>query len=122
MSRDERIAARLIDAIASLIPASCTTSIVAGRLEVASDGEWWVTVDLGPDTRLPDREAYLAHNVLDAIQDVIVRSSTRPWPPASDPTYLPCPEAAIRGGLLMVWFGPEAQPTVTLPPIDLATV
>ena len=122
MSRDERIAARLIAAINSLIPAWCTTSFDHDWLEVAIDGNAEVAVYLAVAQGEPDREAVLAFNVLSTIQDAIVRTSTQPWPPASDPTYLPCPEAAIRGGLLMVWFGPEAQPTVTLPPIDLATV
>jgi hypothetical protein len=121
MSRDERIAARLIAAINSLIPTSCTTSIDAGRLEVAIDGNWWVSIDLAVDERWPDREAVLAFNVLSTIQDVIVRSSTQPWPPASEPTYLPYPAAAVRQGLLVAWFGSEAHPTVAIPPIDLAT-
>jgi hypothetical protein len=121
MSRDERIAARLIAAIDSLMPASCTTSIHAGWLEVAIDGNAEVWIDLAVDERLPDREAVLAFNVLSTIQDVIVRSSTWPWPPASEPTYLPYPAAAVRQGLLMAWFGSEAHPTVVIPPIDLAT-
>ena len=122
MSRDERIAARLIVALGSLIPSSCTTSIHAGWLEVAIDGDAWGSIGLAVDDRLPDREAVVAFNVLSAIQDVIVRASTRPWPPASDPTDLPYPAAAVRQGLLLAWFGPEAHPTVTVPPIDLATV
>jgi hypothetical protein len=121
MSRDERIAARLIVALNSLIPASCTTSIEAGRLEVAIDGNWWVSVDLAVDERVPDREAVLAFNVLSTIQDVIVRSSSRPWPPASEPPDLPYPAAAVRQGLLVAWFGSEVHPTVAIPPIDLAT-
>jgi hypothetical protein len=122
MSRDERIAARLMAALVPLMPASCTTSIQAGWLAVAIDGHWWVSVCVGIDDRLPDREAVMAANVLNTIQDAIVRWSTRPWPPASEPTYLPCPDAAVRQGQLVIWFGPEDNPTVTLPPIDLATV
>ena len=71
---------------------------------------------------MPDGEAVLAFNVLSAIQDVIVRTSTLPWPPASEPTYLPYPAAVVREGQLVAWFGPEAQPTVALQPIDLAAV
>lgn len=122
MSRNERIAARLIAAIDPLIPASCTTSIHAGWLEIASDGNAEVSIDLAVDERLSDREAVLAFNVLSTIQDVIVRSSTRPWPPASDPTHLPYPGAAVRQGLLVAWFGSETDPTVAVGPIDLATV
>jgi hypothetical protein len=121
MSRDERIAARLIAAIGSLIPASCTTSIHAGWLEIAIDGNWWVSIDLAVAEGAPDREAVLAFNVLSTIQDVIVRASTRPWPPASDPTYLPYPAAAVRQRLLVAWFGSEEHPILAIPPIDLAT-
>jgi hypothetical protein len=121
MSRNERIAARLIAALTPLIPASCTTSIDAGRLEVAIDGNWWVSVDLAVDERWPDREAILAFNVLSTVQDVIVRSSTKPWPPAGEPTYLPYPAAAVRQGLLVAWFGSETDPTLAIPPMDLAT-
>jgi hypothetical protein len=74
VSRDERLAARLIAAIDTLMPASCTTS------------------------------------------------STRHWPPASDPTVLPCPGAAVRQGQLVVWFGSESNPAVVVPPIDLAAI
>jgi len=121
MSRDERIAARLIAALDPWLPTSCTTSIDAGWLEIAIDGTAEVSVALAVDARLSDREAVLAFNVLSTIQDVIVRDSTRPWPPASDPTYLPYPAAAIRQGLLVAWFGSEAHPIVVIPPIDLAT-
>jgi len=31
------------------------------------------------------------------------------------------PAAAVRQGLLVAWYGPEGQPTVAIPPIDLAT-
>ena len=119
MTREERIAARLIAAISPLMPATCTTSIRAGWLEVAIDGHWWVSIDLTVAEGVPD---LLAFNVLSTIQDVIVRASTRPWPPASEPTYLPIPAAAVREGLLVAWFGPEAHPTVAIPPIDLSTV
>ena len=121
MSREERIAARLIAALDPWLPTSCTTSIDAGWLEIAIDGTAEVSVALAVDARLSDREAVLAFNVLSTIQDVIVRDSTRPWPPASDPTYLPYPAAAIRQGLLVAWFGSEAHPIVVIPPIDLAT-
>ena len=80
-----------------------------------------VSIDLTVYERLPDREAVLAFNVLSTIQDVVVRSSRQPWPPASEPTYLPYPAAAVRRGLLLVWFGSEAHPTVAISPIDLAT-
>lgn len=122
MSRDERIAARLIAAIDSLIPASCTTSVHDGRLDVAIHGNAELSIDLAVDQRLPDREAVLAFNVLSAIQDVIVRSSATPWPPASDPTHLPYPAATVREGSLVAWFGSESQPTVAVSPIDLSTV
>jgi hypothetical protein len=121
MSRDERIAARLIAAIDSLIPASCTTSIHADWLEIAIDGNAEVALYLAVAQGMPDREAVLAFNVLSTIQDVIVRSSTWPWPPASEPTYLPYPAAAVRQGLLVAWFGSEEHPTLAIPPIDLAT-
>jgi hypothetical protein len=119
MSRNERIAARLIAAIGPLVPASCTTSIHDGWLEVAIDGHVDVSISLAAG-ELPGREAVLAVNVLSTIQDVIVRASTRPWPPAADPTHLPYPEAEVRQGVLLAWFGSEAHPTVALPPIDLA--
>jgi hypothetical protein len=121
MSRDERIAARLIAAMGPLVPAYCTISIGGDELDVAIDGRWWVSIGLAVDERFPDREAVLAFNVMNTIQDVIVRHSTKPWPPASDPTDLPYPAAAVRQGLLVAWFGSEAHPTVALPPIDLAT-
>ena len=121
MSRDERIATRLIAAIDSLIPAYFTTSIYAGRLDMAIEGRVEVSIDLAVDERLPDREAVLAFNVLSTIQDVIVRSSRQPWPPASQTTYLPYPAAVVRQGLLVAWYGSEAHPTVAIPPIDLAT-
>jgi hypothetical protein len=119
MSRNERIAARLIAALDPLIPASCATSIHGGWLEVAVNGHWWVSIDLGV---AQDQPAVLAFNVLNTIQDVITVSTTRPWPPASEPTYLAYPEAAVRQGLLVAWFGPEGNATLTIPPIDLATV
>ena len=101
MSRDERIAARLIAAINSLIPAWCTTSFHHDWLEVAIDGNAEVAVYLAVAQGEPDREAVLAFNVLSTIQDAIVRTSTQPWPPASEPTYLPYPAAAVRQGLLV---------------------
>ena len=122
MSRDERIAARLIAAMGPLIPAWCTTSSHDDWLGFAIDGSVEVSIYLAVARGEHDREAVLAFNVLSTIQDVIVRTSTRPWPPASDPTDLPYPAATVREGLLVAWFGSEAQPTVALPPIDLATV
>ena len=122
MSRDERIAARLIAAMGPLIPAWCTTSSHDDWLGFAIDGSVEVSIYLAVARGEPDREAVLAFNVLSTIQDVIVRTSTRPWAPASDPTDLPYPAATVREGLLVAWFGSEAQPTVALPPIDLATV
>ena len=95
--------------------------IDAGRLEVAIDGNAEVAIDLAIDEGVSDRDAVLAFNVLSTIQDMIVLSSSQPWPPASEPTYLPYPAAAVRQGLLVAWFGSEAQPTVAIPPIDLAT-
>jgi hypothetical protein len=119
MSREERIAARLIASLDSLMPASCRTTIRAGWLEVAVDGEAPSSVALAMGERAPDVGAF---NVLSTIQDVIVRSSGRPWPPASDPTDVPYPAATVRQGLLVAWFGSESAPTLKLPPIDLATV
>ena len=121
MSRDERIAARLIAALDSLIPAYCTIAVDAGRLDVAIAGKVEVSMDLNVDARVPDREAALAFTVLSTIQDAIVRTSRQPWPPASKPTYLPYPAATVRQGLLVAWFGSESHPTVAIPPIDLAT-
>jgi len=121
MSRDERIAARLIAAINSLIPVWCTASFHHDWLEVAIDGNAEVAVYLAVAQGERDREAVVAFNVLSTIQDAIVRTSTQPWPPASEPTYLPYPAAAVRQGQLVAWYGPEAQPTVAIPPIDLAT-
>ena len=118
MSREERIAARLVAAIHSLIPVWCVISIEAGRLDVAVDGRCEVSMALGWDDRDPD---VLAFNVLSTIQDAIVRTSTNPWPPASEPTRLPLPEAVVRQEQLVAWFGPEAHPDVAIPPIDLAT-
>ena len=89
MSRDERIAARLIAAMGPLIPAWCTTSSHDDWLGFAIDGSVEVSIYLAVARGEPDREAVLAFNVLSTIQDVIVRTSTRPWPPASDPTDLP---------------------------------
>jgi hypothetical protein len=77
MSREERLVARLIAGLGSLIPASCTTAIRAGWLEVAIGGEAPVSLYLAVG-----EDAVLALNVLGTIQDVIVRSSGRPWPPA----------------------------------------
>lgn len=119
MSRDERIAARLVAAIETLLPAWCAISTDAGWLHVAIRGRREVSVALLPSDGL---EASLAENVLNTIQDAIVRTSTTPWPPAIDPTDLPLPAAAVRRGQLVAWFGPEAHPTVMLPPIDLASV
>ena len=85
-SRDERIAARLIAAIDSLIPGTAPIAIYAGRFEVAIEGKVEVSIDLTVYERLPDRAAVLAFNVLSTIQDVVVRSSRQPWPPASQPT------------------------------------
>jgi hypothetical protein len=122
MTREERIAARLIAAISPLMPASCTTSIRAGWLEVAVDGHWWVSIGLAVYEGGADREAVLAFNVLSTLQDVIVRAATRPWPPAGEPTDVPYPAAAVRHGLLVAWFGPEEKPALTPPPIELASV
>lgn len=122
MSRDERIAARLVAAIEPLLPAWCAIAIDAGWLHVAIHGRWEVSVALIASEGLPDQEATLAVNVLNTIQDAIVRTSTTPWPPASAPTDLPLPGAAVREEHLLAWFGPEASPTVVVPAIDLSTV
>jgi hypothetical protein len=119
MSREERIAARLVAAIAPLTPAWCTVSIDAEWLHVAIHGDVEVSMRLNVGDRAPEE---LAFNILSTIQDAIVRTSTRPWPPASEPTFLPIPEAAVRDGQLLTWFGPEAHPVVTIPPIDLTAM
>jgi hypothetical protein len=122
MSREERLAARLVAAIGPLLPAWCALSIHAGWLDVAIHGDVEVSMGLVATEGIPERDAALAFNILNTIQDAIVRASTRPWPPASEPTYLPIPESTVRQGQLLAWFGPQAHPTVVLPPIDLATV
>jgi hypothetical protein len=122
MSREERIAARLIAALDSLIPAWCAISIDAHNLDVAIDGRWEVSMALDVAAGAPGGEASLAVQVLNTIQDAIVRTTTKPWPPTNEPTRLPLPEAAVREGQLVAWFGPEAQPVVAIPPIELATV
>ena len=118
MTKEERIAARLVAAIEPLLPAWCAISIDGDELHMFVDGRWEVSVALWTG----DREADLARNVLNTIQDAVVRTSTTPWPAATDPTDLPIPEATVRSGQLLAWYGPENGPTVTLPPIDLATV
>jgi hypothetical protein len=55
MSRDERIAARLVAAIQALMPAWCTISIDAGWLRIAIDGKTEVSVGLVADERASDR-------------------------------------------------------------------
>ena len=119
MAREERITAQLVAALEPLIPASCTVSVREGSLDFAFEGRWEVSMDLGFDGRAPET---LAVNVLNTIQDAIVRSVHRPWPPAGDPGHLAISEAAVRSGQLLAWYGPETGPTVTLPPIDLTTV
>jgi hypothetical protein len=86
---------------------------------VAIRGDVEVSMCLLATDGIPEGDARLADNVLNTVQDAIVRTSTRPWPPASEPTHLPLPEVAVRHGQLLAWFGPEAHPTVALPPIDL---
>jgi hypothetical protein len=122
MSREERLAARLMAAIGPLLPAWCALSIHAGWLHVAIHGDVEVSMCLIATEGIPERDAALADSILNTIQDAIVRTSTRPWPPASEPTFLPIAEAAVRQGQLLAWFGPEAHPTVALQPIDLAAV
>ena len=119
MSKEERIAARLIAAIDALIPASCTVAIHPGRLDFAFEGRWEVSMGLGIDGRPPEVLAFCA---LSTVQDAIVRSVRQPWPPGNGPTDLPIPEAVVREGRLVAWFGAEACPAVAIPPIDLTTV
>jgi hypothetical protein len=121
MSRDERIVARLIGALDSLMPSWCTIAIAGGQVVVAVEGIPDACIDLAAGEGAPDRDALLAFNVLSTIQDVIVRSSKQPWPSAVQRTDLPYPAAAVRQGRLLAWFGPEADPTVAIAPIDLAT-
>lgn len=118
MSREQRIAARLVAALEPLFPAWCTIAIASDSLTVFVDGTFDVSISIGWDDRDP---ADLAFNVLSTIQDAIVRTSTNPWPPASEPTRLPLPDAAVRQGMLVAWFGPEAHSDLAIPPIDLTT-
>jgi len=56
---------------------------------------------------------------LSAVQDYIAEATTEPWPGTGG--RQPNPDARVEANTVLMWFGPEGDPVLSLPPIDLAT-
>ena len=56
---------------------------------------------------------------LSAVQDYIAEATTEPWPGTGG--RQPNPDARVEANTVLMWFGPEGEPVLSLPPIDLAT-
>ena len=53
-----------------------------------------------------------AYAVLSHVQDAVAGSTTEPWPGTG--TVLPLPEAEIRDGRLLAWFGDREAPVLVI--------
>jgi hypothetical protein len=63
-------------------------------------------------------------SALSSIQDLVTEAIQMPWPAAAATaslSYVPLPGAAVRNGMLLMWFGDVDQPDLSLDPIQIST-
>lgn len=122
MISPEQFASALVERLAAILPAGFTA-------RAGDDGIWIDAPDgLGAATNVeslldldePELEDYAsaAWTVLSLAQDVVSETTADPWPAAFGPgTDLAEPGTRVEGGTIVLWFGAEDQPVLTLPPI-----
>ena len=67
---------------------------------------------LDEDGSTADEVVTAAYAVLSHVQDAVAGSTTEPWPGTG--TVLPLPEAEIRDGRLLAWFGDREAPVLVI--------
>lgn len=121
-----KLAAVLAERIGSIVPSGLSLRSEESNIEVRSGGQVLggsaaLEIIGDEDGRsLSERIETAARSALSAIQDVIIETTHRPWPgqPSAD-SALPQPDCRIAGDHLLVWFGDEATPVVSIAPIAL---
>lgn len=93
-------------------------------------GDVWIRIDafVDRDGNLEDSLVHASHNILNHVQDEIIRDLEEGWPRAvtgvsgeiDSGKDLPDYEAAVVSGELRLWYGDARRPALRLPPIDLA--
>jgi hypothetical protein len=75
---------------------------------------------LDGDDVAPQDYADAAWNVLSMAQDVVSETIVAPWPAAAGSgSDLAEPSATVDGSQIHLFFGPEDNPVLTLPPIAI---
>jgi hypothetical protein len=123
MSPDQ-FAAALVERLAPILPAGFSARADEGGVWIdAPDGLGSATSVaelLDRDDLEPQDYADVAWAVLSMAQDVVSETTTDPWPVAMGPGLdLAEPGTRVDGGSVQLYFGPDEQPVLRLPPIPL---
>ena len=124
MMRPADFARALVERLTPILPAGFTARAEEGVVHIdAPDGlgaATSLTELLDLDDLGPQDYADAAWAVLSLAQDVVSETSTDPWPAALGPgDDLAEPGTNVDGERVVLWFGAEEQPVLTLPPIEL---
>jgi hypothetical protein len=123
----EQFACALVERLGPVLPAGFAARAEGDTIAIdAPDGIGAATSLSGlldRDTLDAEDYASAAWMVLSMAQDVVCETTTDPWPAAPGAsTDLAEPGTRVEGRQLALYFGPEAQPVLTLGPIDLGVL
>ncbi len=122
-----RLAAALAGRLGLAVPLPCTVGAVGDQVVVrgASGSACWSSVSqilYDDDGRaLEERTETIVRSVLSMVQDCVMEESAAPWPVTPD-GVLGMPGARVGDSLVRLWFGHEATPAITFPPIGFAEI
>jgi hypothetical protein len=115
------LAAALASRLASVLPEAFSVVSIDDGLRISNENDtaWFGGREFGPTetTVTADLEGF-AWNALNNVQDYVVVTLCEAWPKSAT-GELALPGTRVIGQQLRLWYGPEADPVVTLPPIDI---
>lgn len=114
----------LAERLAAVLPSGFTVRSEGADFSVdAPDGMGSTTSLAHLDVEEVEAQDYAdaAWAVLSMAQDVVSETTTEPWPAALGPGLdLAEPGTAVNGTEILLFFGTEDQPVLTLPPIPIS--
>jgi hypothetical protein len=114
----------LVDRLTPILPAGFVARADGGTVYIDPAGGLGVATSvadlLDADGVEPEDYASAAWMVLSMAQDVVSETTAEPWPvPLGERSELAEPGTRVEGRQIVLYFGAEDQPLLTLPPIPL---
>jgi hypothetical protein len=121
------LAAALAERLNEVAPGGLSVRSAGASIEVVSGAQAvggspaLEIIDENDDRSLQDRVETATRAVLSGVQDVIIENIREPWPGGSGSRGdVPEPDCRIVKQELLIWFGDETDPALTLPAVSLA--